>query len=104
MKLNNISSVVSAFEENMLDDELVIYVKEYHKIVVLNQTAGFIWKFILACYENDLSINTDDIVSYILKEYKDSIPIKEELNNDVNETIHLLSESSLIMGKFIGED
>lgn len=104
MKLNNVSIVVSAFEENMLDDELVVYVKEYHKIVVLNQTAGFIWKYILACYEDDISMNTDDIVSYILKEYKDSIPTDEELNNDVNDTIHLLFESSLIMETFAERD
>lgn len=97
MKLNNCEIIVAAFEENVLDDELIVFVKEKHKIIVLNQTATTIFRYLMLCYESDLDINTNDIRMHLLTEYKDSVPNDEELTNDINETIQLFFESSLIL-------
>lgn len=97
MKLNNSEITVAAFEENLLDDELIIFVKEYHKIIVLNQTAATIFRYLISCYENNLDVDTSDIRMKLLTEYKESVPNDEELTNDINETIQLFFESSLLL-------
>lgn len=97
MKLNNSEIKIAAFEESVLDDELVIFVKEYHKIIVLNQTAATILKYLILCYENNLDVDTNDIRMKLLTEYKDSVPNDKELTNDINETIQLFFQSSLLL-------
>ena len=97
MKLNKSEITIAEFEESVLDDELIIFVKEYHKIIVLNQTAATILKYLLLCYETNLDVDTSDIKMKLLTEYKDSVPNDAELTNDINETIQLFFESSLLL-------
>ena len=97
MKLNSYEVTIAAYEESMLDEEMVIFVREYHKIIVLNQTAVSIWKYILLCYERNLDLDTSDIIRAISSEYVDSIPNETILSNDINEAIQLFFDSSLLL-------
>ncbi len=97
MKLNGKEIQISECAEESLGDELILYIEEYHKIVVLNQTAGTIWHYIFTCYNENIDIEINDIVNVLVNTYIDSLPDSETLFVDVKEIIVMLCSASLIV-------
>ena len=69
MKLNDIEIKISNYTSEILDDEMVLYNEESQKIIILNQTAIFIWKEITENYCENKNICTQDIVNNLLTIY-----------------------------------
>ena len=96
MKLNGIEIGISAYISEMLNDEMVLYNEDSKKIIVLNQTAMLVWKKITESYEKNENICTKDIVNIIAKIYELSESEADGVCNDVEKTIELFFQSSLL--------
>ncbi len=96
MKLNGVEIGISAYTSETLNDEMVLYNEDSKKIIVLNQTAMLVWKEIVESYVKNENICTKDIVNIIVKIYELSESETDAVCNDVDETIELLFESSLL--------
>lgn len=83
------------FEE--LDGEMVLFNEESEQIVILNQTAVYIWNEIVACEQIGADIQTVDIVNVLRSVYNLSEDMFETLHNDVDETIEELLDSGLLV-------
>lgn len=97
MKLNGVLINIPAYTEESLDNEMILYIDEFRKIIVLNQSALTIWECILKYYNNNENLNTNEIANELIKRYKESAPELETLVNDIEETIEMLINSSLII-------
>lgn len=96
MKLNDMEIKISNYISETLDDEMVLYNEESQKIVILNQPAIFVWKEITASYLENKNICTQDIVNYLLTIYNISEIDISTVVNDVEETIELFFQASLL--------
>jgi len=96
MKLNKIETSISPYTFETMNDEMVIYNEESKKIIVLNQTAMLVWKKIMESSLENVDICTEDIASALMKIYDISESEINAICNDVDETIDLLFQSSLL--------
>lgn len=96
MKLNGAEIGISTYMSETLNDEMVLYNEDSKKIIVLNQTAMLVWKEITESHVKNENICTKDIVNKIVKIYELSEDERNTVCNDVDETIELLFESSLL--------
>ncbi len=96
MKLNGVEIGISAYTSETLNDEMILYNEDSKKIIVLNQTAMLVWKEITESYVKNENICTKDIVNIIVKIYELPESETDVVCNDVDETIELLFESSLL--------
>lgn len=79
------------YEYETLDGEVIIYLLDYDKIIVLNETATFIW--------NHIVDNSDDILSvdHISKMLCDAFQVS---SIDISEVVEDIKE---ILNEFISE-
>lgn len=96
MKLNDVEISVSKYISEELENDVVLYNEERMKIVVLNHTASLIWKTIINNCNNQRNLSTNDIVIELQKSYNISEEEIKNIHSDVNETIKLLFQASLI--------
>jgi hypothetical protein len=96
MKLNGVETNISSFTSETLNDEMVLYNEESKKIVVLNQTAMLVWKEITENHLKNKNLCTKDIAYVILNTYELSKSEIDAVCNDIDETIELLFQSSLL--------
>ena len=96
MKLNGMEIKISNCTSEILDDEMVLYNEEKQKIIILNQTATFIWKEIIASYLENKNICTQDIVNNLLIKYNVSDVGIGIIVHDVEETIELFYQAYLL--------
>lgn len=96
MKLNGVEMSVSKYISEELGSEIVLYSEEEKKVIVLNHTASLIWKTIIENYENEKNLSTSDIAEGLLKKYDISREEIENIYSDVNETINLFFQASLL--------
>lgn len=96
MKLNGVETSISSYTSETLNDEMVLYNEESIKIIVLNQTAILVWKEITESYRKNENICTKDIANAIMKIYELFESEIDTVCNDVDETIELLFQSSLL--------
>lgn len=96
MKLNGVETRISFYTSEALNDEMVLYNEESKKIIVLNQTAKLVWEEITNSFLNNKDICTSNITNTILHIY--NLPESEfdAVSDDVNETIELLFQSTLL--------
>ena len=71
------------------DENIVLYTPSESRIIVLNQTAGSIWKLI------DGKRTTEEIASELVEEYEDVTG--EKALKDVEKTIHNLENKGLVI-------
>ena len=96
MKLNGCNISISKFSEETVEGEVIIFVEEHRRIVVLNTTATIIWRYILECYKSDIDIEYKDITDILIKTFGGSAPSTEELLIDIDDTVNQLCQSAII--------
>ena len=97
MKINGKETTIVPYASEKLDDEMVLYCEESHKIIVLNQTAVIVWNEILECCHNKKDICTKDITNVLMKFCNLPESENDTVSNDVDETIDLLYKSSFLI-------
>ena len=97
MKLNGQDIFVSKYSEEIVEGEIIIFVEDYHRIVVLNPTAATIWKYIIDSYRKNTDICYNDIAEVLRNTFYISPPNPDELLNDIDDTISQLLQSALII-------
>ena len=97
MKLNGCNISISKFTEETVDDEVIIFLEEYRKIIVLNSTAATIWKYILECYNNNKDIDYKDVAEFLKNTFDVFAPNIDELLSDIDDTVNQLYQSSIIV-------
>lgn len=99
MKLNGIETEIASHSEEILDNEVVIFVEDAKKIIELNNTAMLIWNAIKTHHEKNLCLDTKGIVNMFISKFNLLDSEKKEIYNDVESTINLLFEASLLKRK-----
>lgn len=95
MKLNGVETSISSYTSEALNNEIVIYNEEDHKVIVLNPTAALVWKEITES-QNKTDSCTKDIASMLMKVFNVPESNIDTVCSDVDETIELLFQASLL--------
>lgn len=97
MRLNNRKIIITNCISETLGDEMILFNEENQKIIVLNQTALFIWNEINRNYFKKTNTTSEKIANSIIKVFNTLEETKENIIKDVEETIEMLIDSSLIV-------
>ena len=97
MKLNGWNITLSQCNEETIDDEMIVFVEEYHKIIVLNSTASTIWRYIQECNSNNIDICSSDIAEVLKDTFYISTPNQSELFSDIDDTISQFFQAAMIL-------
>ncbi|MCD8345493.1 MAG: PqqD family peptide modification chaperone [Oscillospiraceae bacterium] len=97
MKLNNAPVALASCSTEMVDGQMIIYNDATQKIFVANATAATIWLEISKASEKDYSLVTEQIADAICKKYNLDLNLLNEVCRDIEETIQLFIQESLIV-------
>lgn len=92
---------VCQYDYDELDDEIILFLIDYDKIVILNKSAAVIWKIIIENIGSEISIiDLANILSKLFDSQTDNIKvivddIKELLEAFVLENIMLIREENI---------
>ena len=92
---------VCQYDYDELDDEIILFLIDYDKIVILNKSAAVIWKIIIENIGSEISIiDLANILSKLFDSQTDNIKvivddIKELLEAFVLENIMLIIEENI---------
>ena len=97
---SKLSVVEYTFE--MVNDEMVLYTKSNNKIMILNKTAVFVLRELEKLIKNDDEIVVENIAKKLIDEYSICEPQLADITKDVQSTINLFIETSLLKNTSTG--
>jgi len=97
---SKLSVVEYTFE--MINDEMVLYTKSNNKIMSLNKTAVFVLRELEKLIKNDDEIVVENIAKKLIDEYSICEPQLADITKDVQSTINLFIETSLLKNTSTG--
>ena len=95
MKLNNKIITLASYTSEQLEDDLIIFNEENKKIIIVNQTAAYIWNKILYAYNNNTDLTNDDILNDMSNEFLGMSNVCD-VKSDIENTIKTFFEALLI--------
>ena len=104
----NILAEMSVYEFEDIDGEIVLYQHDTNKILVMNETASFIWNVLweasnsehpedaLEHSANVCEVSDLEIVELLMRKYSLSMEIYDEIVNDVRGFIDVLRDENVL--------
>lgn len=94
--------LVSDYTFEMVNNEMVLYIKNNNKIMVLNKTAVFVLRELERLIKNDDEIIVKNIAKKLIDEYSISELQLTDITKDVQNIIDLFIETSLLKNTSTG--
>lgn len=96
MRLNQKEIILHSFVSESIDDQMVLYNEVAQKVVVVNQSAAFIWNEIVDKYRQKTNLSTEEIAHLICKKYHLTDNSFLGVCDDIEDTIASFFEASLL--------
>ena len=90
-------SINGEYDEQTLDDDIVLFMKDVNKIFSMNSTASFIWSKIKAVDEGSSAISSEGIANDIIAHYDYDKNMYDTIVGDVNDTIGMFIDEELLL-------
>lgn len=97
MKINNIDIIIQDTVCECFDRTVMLSPSNSDKVLVLNETASIIWKYIHKCNEKNLDVSTDDII----KEIENVYNLQEAKHHTMRSDIEEILQKFLLIGLFV---
>lgn len=96
MKLNDKEIIIQPYAAEQVDEETVLFNKAEKKVIVINETATFIWQAIVDADNGKGDLTTEQLAHAICSKY--GLPDNEFSNvaDDIADTIALFFDVSLL--------
>ncbi len=98
MKHNNISFTLNvATKYEIFEDEGCVFIEDTHRLLIMNETARFVYDFLLDLNTNNVHQTTiSDIVNCMREHFIINPQDLSKVSKDVGEVIALLESENLI--------
>lgn len=97
MKLNGKDIAISSYTTETVCGKTVLYNEAVKKIVVVNQTADFIWRNIIDMYQQEKDLSTEEIAGLICRNYHLGNEEFQAVCKDTDQTIASFFDASLLI-------
>lgn len=103
MKINSIEVSVQMLDIEQVGGTLIMHNSISKEVIVLNETASFVWNIVTDPERMNDNINTCEVVDKISQKYNVSKVERTKIHNDVEEILQFFFDAGLFQPIYLGE-